>query len=299
MVSTIAGITEKVQYTARQRVIAIAAAEDEEVLAALKTVQEMGLAKAICIGDEKKIRNIADRIGFDLAGVSVCHEPQPAEAARRAVAKAKRGEADLVMKGLVGTAPFLQAVLAKEEGIRTGKILSHVSVFEVPLLSRLLVITDCAMNIAPTLQEKVQLIKNAALVAKKLGALKPKVAVVCAVENVNENMPSTLDAAVLAKMCERGQIPDVLVDGPLGLDQAVSLQSARHKGIVTPLAGEADIILVPNLEAGNIMYKTLTYMSQTSHAGLVVGAQVPIVLTSRSDSAQDKVNSIILGLATM
>lgn len=293
---TFADIKKKITDNCEQKTIAVASAEDHEVLEALKAACDLKLAKAILIGHEEKIKEIAETIHFDLSGVTVINEPDHKRAARQAVAKVRQGEAQLVMKGLITTAELIKEVLDKERGLRTGNILSHVAVFQVPKIARMLLVTDCALNIAPNLQEKIQIVQNAAVVAKRIGINQPKAAAVCAIETVNPNMQATVEAALLAKMGDRGQIEDVLIDGPLALDNAISPESARHKGIVSPVAGEAHIILVPDIEAGNVMYKTLVYLADTSNAGVVMGAQVPIVLTSRADSAETKLNSIALSL---
>ncbi len=279
-----------------KKIIAVAAADDEDVLEAVKVARQMKLTEPILIGDETKIRKIADDVAFDLTGIQVIHEPDQFQAARKAVGKIRGGEAHIIMKGLIGTAPFLKAILEKDVGLRTGNVLSHVALFEVPHFSRLLLVTDAAMNIAPGLPEKVQIIQNALQVTKKLNINHPKTAAVCAVETVNQDMPATVDAALLAKMSERGQIKGTIIDGPLALDNAVSLEAARHKGIKSPVAGEADIILVPDIEAGNIMYKTLVYLANADNAGVVMGALAPIVLTSRADTAEAKLNSIALSM---
>lgn len=293
---TFADLKKKITDNCEQKTIAVASAEDHEVLEALKAACDLKLAKAILIGHEEKIKEIAETIHFDLSGVTVINEPDHKRAARQAVAKVRQGEAQLVMKGLITTAELIKEVLDKERGLRTGNILSHVAVFQVPKIARMLLVTDCALNIAPNLQEKIQIVQNAAVVAKRIGIDQPKAAAVCAIETVNPNMQATVEAALLAKMGDRGQIEDVLIDGPLALDNAISPESARHKGIVSPVAGEAHIILVPDIEAGNVMYKTLVYLADTSNAGVVMGAQVPIVLTSRADSAETKLNSIALSL---
>lgn len=289
-------IKEKLRENSQKKVIAVAAAGDEDVLSAIKMAQESNLAEPLLFGDAEKIKAIAEKVGLSLSGINVINEPDPFQAAQKAVASIRAGEADIIMKGLIGTAGFLRAVLDKEKGLRTGNVLSHVAVFEIPALSRLLIITDVAMNIAPSLKEKVQIIDNSLIVARAMGISKAKVAAVCAVETVSQDMPATVDAAILAKMSERGQLGNVIVDGPLALDNAVSIESAKHKGINSPVAGIADIILMPDIEAGNVMYKTLVFLTDSANAGIVMGAKAPIVLTSRSDTAQAKLNSIALSI---
>jgi len=289
-------IQGKVANMSEQRYIAVAVAEDEEVLKAIKGARELGLAEPILVGNEKDIKQAASQVGFDLKDVRIEHEPVKDLAAKRAVGLVSSGEADIVMKGLIGTSSFLKAVLDKEVGLRTNKILSHVAVFEIPGRDKLLIITDAAMNIAPGLNEKVKIINNALEVTKALGIPTAKVAPVCAVETVNPNMPATLDAAALTLMGERGQIKGAAINGPLALDNAVSLEAAEHKGIKSPVAGQADILLVPNIEAGNMTYKALVYLGNAEVAGVIIGAAAPIVLTSRADTYKSKLNSIALSL---
>lgn len=280
----------------QKRVIAVAAAADEDVLAAIKAARELELAEPVLIGDKAGIAAAAQKAGLNLAGIKICHEPDHASAARKAVALIRDAEADILMKGILSSAHFLKAVLDKDKGIRKSALLSHVAVFELPALSRFLLMTDGGMNISPGLQDKVEIINNACRVAQALRIEQPKTAAACAIETVNPEMQATVDAALLAKMSERGQIKGTIVDGPLALDNAVSPESAAHKGIKSPVAGSADIILAPDIEAGNIMYKTLVYLAGTLCAGIVMGAAAPIVLTSRSDSPQVKLNSIALSI---
>lgn len=289
-------IRERVKHFPNIKKVAVAAAEDEEVLLAVKCAGEEGFAEPLLIGNEEKIREIARSIGYDLSGIALFHETDPFQAARKAVALVKKGDANVVMKGMLGTAPFLKAVLEKETGLRSDGILSHVTVFETSYLDRLLLVSDCAMNIAPDLSAKTAILNNLLPVAKALEIRDPKAAVICAVETVNQEMPATADAAVLAMMCRRGQIKGMLVDGPLALDNAISLESAMHKGIKSEAAGKADILLMPDIEAGNVLYKALVYLAGAKNAGIIMGAAAPVVLTSRSDSAEAKLNSIALGI---
>ena len=204
----------------------------------------------------------------------------------------------MVMKGLVDTSIILKAVLNKEFGLRTGNILSHVAVFDVDGYDRLFFVTDAAMNLAPDLQGKKQIIENSCIVANALDIDEPKVAVICAKEKVNPKMQDTVDAKDLEEMCKNGEIKDCIVGGPFALDNAVSEEAARHKGMDHPIAGKADILLAPDIEAGNILYKSLVFFSNTKNAGVIVGAKAPIILTSRADSEETKLNSIALGVLT-
>ncbi|MFZ7103962.1 MAG: phosphate butyryltransferase [Peptococcaceae bacterium] len=289
-------ILAKVAKNNSKNTVAIAAADDEHVLKAVKGCLDLGLGKFILVGNEEKIINLGQKLAMDFGNLEIINEPQIDKTGYQAVRAVVEGRARIVMKGLIGTAAFLKAVLNKEQGLRTGSILSHVAVFEIPGRDNLLTVTDCAMNIAPALEEKIKIIKNVTQVTGALAMEKPKIAAVCAVETVNPQMPATIDAALLAKMSERGQLGNVLVDGPLALDNAVSREAALHKGIISPVAGQAEVILVPNIETGNVLYKALAFMGNAKSAGIVVGAGAPIVLTSRADSFETKIRSLALSL---
>ena len=276
--------------------IAVAVAQDDLVLEAIRDAKAQGIADAILVGDYEEIQAEAGKCGLDISQFEVFHEPDKQKAALKAVKLVSSGKADLVMKGLVDTATFLKAVLDKEYGLRTGKLMSHVAVFEIPSFNRLLFITDAAFNMYPDLKAKIDILRNAVSVAHAVGITIPKVAPVSAVEVVNFDIPTTMDAAILSKMNDRGQISGCIVDGPLGLDIAISEEAARHKNVGGPVAGQADIILLPNFEAGNVMYKTLTYTTAAHNGGILVGSSAPVVLTSRADSREAKVNSIALAV---
>ncbi len=286
----------KMAQAAGPRTCAVVAAADPEVLLAADEAARQGIARCVLVGDATAIGKAASETGVDVSGCDVVQESDPAAAARAGVAMVRSGRADLLMKGLVSTADVLRAVLDKEIGLRTGRLLSHLSVFETPYLERLVIFSDGAMNIAPALAEKAQITQNAIDVARALGIVEPRVAALAAVENVNPDMPATIDAACLAKMSERGQIKGGIVDGPLALDNAISPEAASHKGIASPVAGRADILIVPDIEAGNVFYKTLTYLAGGCAASAVVGAKAPVVVTSRSDSHRAKVYSLALGV---
>ena len=275
-----------------KKTVSVAVAQDKPVLEALKEASRMGMVNGILVGDEGEIKTIAKEIDFDLSDFRIVDEKVPAKAALEAVRLVSSGEADMVMKGLIDTATFLRSILNKEVGLRTGKLMSHVSVFDIEGYDRLLFLTDAAFNTYPDLKAKVQIINNSVSVAKACGIEVPKVAAVCAVEVVNQDMPATVDAALLAKMNDRGQIKDCLVDGPFALDNAISEEAAKHKGVHGEVAGKADIVLLPNIETANTMYKTLTMLAKTKNGGLLVGTSAPVILTSRSDSFEVKVNSI-------
>ncbi|SMC78183.1 phosphate butyryltransferase [Sporomusa malonica] len=275
--------------------VAVAAAQDDAVLEAVQGAREQKIADFTLVGDIDKIKATADKLGITLDDVKVVHEPDDRKAAYRAVSLVSSGEADVLMKGLINTADFLRAVLDKEVGLRTGRVLSHTAVYELPGFNRLIMITDGGMNIAPTLQQKADIIQNSVQLASVLGISPAKVAILAAVEVVNPDMPSTIEAAALAKMTDRGQIKGAIVDGPLALDNAINLEAAKHKGIISPVAGMADILVTPNIEAGNMLGKSLVYIAKGKIAGLVLGAAKPVVVTSRADTYEAKIMSIGLG----
>ena len=279
---------------AEKKKLAVAVAQDEPVLEAVKAAKDRGIADAILVGDKAKIEEVAMKIDMDLTDFEIIHEEDVKKAALKAIQLVSSGEADMVMKGLLDTATFLRSVLNKEVGLRTGKLMSHVSVFEIEGIDRLILLTDAAFNTYPDLKQKVQIINNSVMVAKACGIQNPKVAPVCAVEVVNPDMPATVDAALLSKMSDRGQIKGCIVDGPLALDNALSEEAAHHKGVTGSVAGKADILLLPNIDVANVMYKSLTYTASTKNGGILVGTSAPVILTSRADSFETKVNSIAL-----
>jgi phosphate butyryltransferase len=293
MIKSFEEVLEKVKNQNIKK-IAVACAQDLHVLEAVKDAKAQGISEAILVGDKSKIEALASQIGMDLSNFELIDETDISKAALKAVELVKEGKADMVMKGLVDTSIFLRAVLNKEVGLRTGKLMSHVAVFKVDKLNRLIFITDAAFNMYPELKDKIDIVKNAVTVAQAVGIEKPRVAPICAVEVVNPSMQATLDASALSKMSDRGQIKGCIIDGPLALDNALSEEAAAHKGIESEVAGKADILLMPNIEAGNIMYKTLTYTADCKNGGLLVGTSAPVILTSRSDSHETKMYSIAL-----
>ncbi len=276
--------------------ISVASAGDERVLLAVKKAVEMNLANFNLVGDEKVIKKYADKINLPLTTINVIDEPDEIKACRRAVKFVSSGESQILMKGYVHTATLLRAVLDKEVGLRTGKILSHVAVFEIEEYKRLMLLTDGAMNIAPTLEEKVQIINNSVEIAQALGIKKPKLAAIAAVETVNTKMPATTEGALLSKMSERGQIKNVIIEGPLALDNAISVEAAKYKGIYNDVAGKADILLAPNIEVGNALYKSMIYFAKEKVGAVLVGTSAPVIVTSRADTYEAKLNSIILAI---
>ncbi|GAA0177869.1 phosphate butyryltransferase [Clostridium sediminicola] len=274
--------------------VAVAAAEDTHVLEAVRDAKKEGFAEAILVGDKEKVIELSNQLNMDLSQFEIVDEKKPAKAALKAVELVSSGKADMVMKGLVGTSDFLRAVLNKQVGLRTGSLMSHIAVFDTPKIDRLLFLTDCAFNMYPDLNEKVKIVNNAVLVAKAIGIETPKVAPICAVEVVNPKMEATIDAAMLSKMNDRGQIKGCIIDGPLAIDNALSVEAAKTKKIEGEVAGKADILLMPSIDAGNIMYKTLGFTTDSISGAILVGTSAPVILTSRADSHQTKMNSIAL-----
>lgn len=258
---------------ARMPVLAIAQAGDPHIEEAVHEAEQLGLVKGLRI-----------------------QKDDPAEAAAEAVAAVRRGEAQLLMKGLLQTATIMKAVLNKEAGLRTGRALSHACVFEVPGWHKLVFVTDVALNVAPDLARKADIVRNQAIMARALGVERPKVAALAAVETVNPDMPATVDARALQEMAERGELGECVVQGPLALDLAVSPESGETKGVTGPVVGDADILLAPDIEAGNILYKGLVYFAKARPAGIIMGAKCPVVLLSRADSPDAKLMSIALGV---
>jgi phosphate butyryltransferase len=281
----------------RKKKLAVAVAHDEHCLDAICKVNQMGLVDATLIGNEKKIREIAQKLNLDISSMTIFNEEVDAVAVKRAVKMVRNKEADILMKGNVPTATFLRGVLDKEEGLRKGDVLSHFALFEVPTYHKLLGVSDAAMIPAPDFKTKIAIINNAVDFMNRLGYEKPKVAILAAVEMVNESMPATLDGALLSKMNQRGQIKNCIIDGPLAYDNAVSMESAKHKGIVSDVAGDADLLIVPDIEAGNILYKAFGFSANATLAAVVLGAAAPIVLTSRSDTEEAKQASIVMAAA--
>lgn len=274
--------------------IAVTAAADEPVLQAVSEAKKQGIVDPILVGNEKDIRAIAEKVGFDLSDVEIINEENVRNTAKVAVKLVKEGKAHILMKGLISTADFLRAILHKEDGLRSGALLSHIGFFECPNYPKVLGLTDAAQNIEPTFQDKVGILNNAIDMYHRLGVENPKIACLGAVEVVNPKMQATIDAAVLTQMNRRGQIKGCIIDGPLAFDNAVSKEAADHKGIKSEVAGDADLLFAHNIDVGNVLYKSFTYMAGASVAAVILGAAAPIVLTSRADSDRSKLMSIAL-----
>ena len=269
---------------------------EETALAAAMEAAAKGLIVPILVGPIAKIREVAAKHGIDLGQTRLVDAPHSHASAAKAVELVRLGQAEILMKGSLHSDELLGAVVAKETGLRTGRRVSHVFIMDVPTYHKVLTVTDAAINIAPTLEDKVHIIQNAVDLVTSLGVTKPKVAILAAVETVTSKMPATIDAAALCKMAERGQIRGGVLDGPLAFDNAISAEAAAAKGIHSEVAGDPDILLAPDLEAGNILAKQLTFLANADSAGLVLGARVPIVLTSRADSVRARTASCAVAM---
>ncbi|MFN7995090.1 MAG: bifunctional enoyl-CoA hydratase/phosphate acetyltransferase [Bryobacteraceae bacterium] len=276
--------------------IAVAAGHDPDVIEALKRAQELNLAKGILIGNGSKIRAMARESGFNLSEDQIVSESDDATSLRQAIALVREGRAGLLMKGKVATADLIRAILDKETGLRGRGQLSQVIVFQVPGFDRLMIMTDAAINIAPTFAQKAELCRNAIQVANALGIEKPNIAALCALEFVNPDMPATVDAAALAAMNRRGQLTGCYVEGPIALDVPLSRFAADRKKIDSPIVENTDIFLAPDIEAGNILYRAITYFAKGESGGIVLGARVPLILLSRAETPDTKVRSIAIGM---
>lgn len=277
--------------------LVLAAAQDNFSLSAVMTAFNDGIIEPILVGNAAEIKALAKEFGYNLEKITVINEPDFEKAVELSVKMVSSNKADVLMKGKVGTSTLLKCVLNKDWGLRTGKLLSHFALFEVKTYHKLIAVADVAMNIAPNLQEKIAIVDNSVACLNKLGLSMPKVAVLGAVEMVNENMEATLHAALLSKMNQRDQIRNCIIDGPLAFDNAISYESAKHKGIMSDVAGDTDLLLMPDIEVGNVLYKSLVFFANAKVAGVILGAKAPIVLTSRSDSEEAKYYSIILAAA--
>ncbi len=294
-ISDLHKIIEKQKVTRR---LALAVAQDLHSLGAVQEAHSKGIIVPVLIGDKEKIHETAEKIAFDVSNIEIIHETNRELAVEKAVRMVHDEKADILMKGYVGTSVLMKAVLNRTWGLRKGKLLSHIALFEVDAYHKLLALTDVAMNISPDLQDKIAILNNAVSCLNRVDIINPKVAILGAVEMVYENMQATLDAALISKMAQRGQIQNCIVDGPLAFDNVVSADSAQHKGIASEVAGDSDLLLLPNIETGNVLYKALVFFAKAKLAAIILGASAPIVLTSRSDSEEAKYNSILLAAAT-
>jgi phosphate acetyltransferase len=264
---------------------------EEGALTGAVQAAQAGLITPLLVGPRDEIEKTAISAGADLNGLEIVDAPHSIESAKQAVALVREARAEVLMKGSLHTDELMSAIVARDGGLRTGRRISHVFIMDVPTYHKVLIVTDAAINIAPTLEDKVDIVQNAIDLAISLGLEKPKVAILCAVETVNSKMQATLDAAALCKMAERGQIKGGILDGPLAFDNAISADAAKTKGIKSPVAGDPDILLAPDLEAGNILAKNLSFLANADSAGMVLGARVPVILTSRADSVRSRIAS--------
>ena len=297
MIHNLSQLTDKAKNKPVKK-IAVAAAEDVYVLSALKKAVSENIIQPVLIGNKEEINRLAKSIDFDLTDILIINNPEiPFISAQRAVRLVREGDAGILMKGAVSTAELLKAVLDKENGLRKAQVLSHVAFFESPYYYKLLCVTDVAMNIAPDLETKVQILNNAVEACSRIGITMPKAAIAAAVETVNPKMEATVHAQMLKEMNRRNEITGCIVDGPLAIDLAVSRHAALQKGIKSEVAGDADIVLAPDIEAGNMFYKALNFLGGAKSAAVIMGAAAPIVLTSRSDDEETKFLSIVLAAA--
>lgn len=280
-----------------KKTLAIAGAESEEIIEAVKMAAEEEFISPVLIGNPEKIEALCRKSNLDLKTIEILGEKEPQRCASLAVELVRQKKADMLMKGKVDTPTLLRAVLDKDKGLKGGRLFSHVAVVEVERYEKLMLWTDGGINIAPDVMKKIEILKNAVETAKKLEIEKPKAACLAAVELVSPEMQETIDASIISKMAERGEIKDVIVDGPVAFDVAIDSKSARTKGIISPVSGDADIFLCPNISSCNIFVKGMIYLAGAKVGGVVVGGGAPIVLLSRSDSAEIKLLSMALGAA--
>ena len=276
------------------KTVVVAAAADEAVLLAVNEAEELGIADVLLIGDQAEIERIGRENDVDLGRLDIIDETDPIQAARQAMKFVNQGRAQIAMKGAIQTADFLRAALDRDIGLRAGRLLSHVAVFDIPGFDRLILVSDAGVVVAPSLHQKADIVRNAIDVAHRLGIVQPKVALLAATEMVNAKIPATIDAAALAKMADRKQIWGGIVDGPLTLDNAISETAATIKGVESPVVGGADILVTPDIEAGNLLAKGIAYFAQACMAGVIVGARAPIILPSRSDTHDAKLTALAL-----
>ncbi|MBN1620923.1 bifunctional enoyl-CoA hydratase/phosphate acetyltransferase [candidate division WOR-3 bacterium] len=278
-----------------KKILSVACAEDENVLEAIARAVDIDLAYPLLFGDKGVIVDLLKKIGIENSRFEIVDVKDENEAVRQAVSAVSSGQADFLMKGLVSTSKFLKNVLDKEYGLRSSQLLSHAAILSLPSYHKLLIVTDGGMNEHPDIGAKIHILENSVRLCEKLGIVNPKVAVLAGVETVSEKQPETVDAAQMSKMNFNGQIKNCVVDGPLAIDAALSSESATHKNIKSPVAGDADIFMVPSMSAGNMLAKSLIYLASAQAAGAILGTSKPVVMLSRSDEPKTKLNSIALG----
>ena len=294
MFRTISEIGEAAKSQSTKKKLVLAAAHDQQALSAALDAGQTGYVEPILIGKGDKIRSLAQELGYQIDKLQLIDVNENNDAVEKSVKMISSGDAHILMKGACGTAELLKGVLNKEWGLRSGSLLSHFALFEIKNYHKLLSVSDVAISIAPGLKEKIQILNNGVKFLHNIGICIPKVAIIAALEKVTDSMPATLDAAEIVQMYENNLIHDCIVDGPLALDNAISTESAKTKGISSKVAGDADLLIMPQIESGNVLYKALTFLSDAKVAAVVLGASAPIVLTSRADSHASKLNSIML-----
>jgi phosphate butyryltransferase len=287
------GFVEIASHKGKKRLV-IAVAHDTDVLLAAKSAFQAGITVPVLVGDKEKIVTAAKQAGLNLSDVEIIHEPDSQLACTQAVKMVRNGKADILMKGLVSTGILVREILNKDYGLLTGSILSHLAFFETAFYHKILCVTDAALNISPDINDKIAIVRNAESVYQKLTTELPLIAILAPVETVNPKMEATVHAAMLTLMQKRNQIKGCVIDGPLALDNAVSANAARHKGLNSDVAGNADILIAPDLNSGNLLYKSLNFLGGAVAAAIVAGASVPVVLTSRADNEKSKFLSIAL-----
>ena len=294
MIKNFNELLEAAKLQKRMKIV-VAAAQDEDVIKAVSKAKELGLAEPVLVGDEAGIKEIMGKLNIDTGEYEIINEPDMVQAARRSVELVRNGKGDFLMKGLLQTADIMRAVLDKEIGLRTDNLISHVMVYEVPSYSKLIYLTDGGMNVAPDLEQKVQILENAIKVCKAMKMDRIYASCLAGAETVNPKIPATVDAKAIADMKEKWEAQNTVVLGPVALDLAISSEACEHKGYKAEGAGDADILLVPYYEVGNALGKSLNYFAGARSAAIIMGAKVPIVLVSRADSSESKLLSIALG----
>ena len=292
-------LIEKIQRDKSKKRVVVVVAHDEHTLEAVFKAKKDDIVEPILIGDKIKIKEMLQHLGESIDDDSIINVDGDAQAAMKAVELINENKADFIMKGKIQTADLLKAVVNKEKGLRTGSVMSHIAIFEMPTYHKLLAVTDGGMMMSPNLFEKKQIIENAVNAFIAMGYVKPKVAVLTAVENVNPKMPETIDAGIIKKMNKSGEIKNCIIEGPISYDLVMSKESAKIKGFDSPVTEDADILLVSNMITGNILGKSLIFSAGAKMAGLIIGAKVPIVLTSRSSSVEEKYLSLVLSASAV
>lgn len=289
-------IYEAVQNLGQKKTISVAMADDVSVLEAVKVADEKGVAKFLLVGNQLKVKMIASQVGYDLKDEDIIPAYTDEEIASKSVELVRRGKAEILMKGHISTPILMKAVLNKETGLRTGNVLSHVAVAEVSTYHKLILLSDGGINILPDLETKIAILNNMVFVTNRLGIVRPNIAALCPIEKVNPKIQETVDAAELQEMSERGEFGEIVLEGPIAMDVALSAKAAERKGIKSRIAGKTDAFLVPNITTGNAVIKVLMFLANAKIGGLVIGAKVPIILLSRSDKPEEKLNSIALSI---